>query len=121
MSQSSITKGKGPISSNAKKVTAVASCSVPVLDAVSMTQIRSRICRGRGRVGLDEQLFAAEERDAGPIDEFRHVFLGVNQGIVVLDQLGLELSSPRNARPLRFRSAAASAAAGYPSSSHGYS
>jgi hypothetical protein len=38
------------------------------------------------RLVPDEQLFSAEEGDAGPIDEFGQIFLGVDQRVVVLTE-----------------------------------
>src|SRR5262245_15073657 len=52
-------------------------------------------CVARPRIGerpvVSEQFFAAEERDTRPVDKLGEVLLGIDQGIIVLDQVGLEL------------------------------
>jgi hypothetical protein len=42
-------------------------------------------------LAVKEELVSTEEGGARPIDEFRHVFLGIDKRIVVLDQVRAEL------------------------------
>ena len=76
---------------SAKYVTAVASLSVPVLEAVSMTAKTPSHATGKGkRLVVSEELFATKEGDARPVDEFGEIFLGIDQGVVVLAQVGVK-------------------------------
>ena len=50
--------------------------------------------RKGNRAAVNQQVFAVEEGDAGPIDEIGKVFLGVDERIVLADQVGPELLPP---------------------------